>query len=68
MTVIVPLALLAAVTLALAVVTGVRASSQDAGLAQRSGLWVVTAILVVLGLAAGVCAWWLWYFLEEWTF
>ncbi len=68
MTVIVPLALLAGVTLALAVVTGFRAASQDVRVAQRSGLWLMTTILVVLALAAGACAWWLWRFSEEFTF
>lgn len=68
MSIIFPIALLGLVSLAIAVLTGVRAASSDATPAQRSGLWVVAAILAVLALAAGFCAWWLWRFSEEFTF
>jgi heme/copper-type cytochrome/quinol oxidase subunit 2 len=68
MTIIVPLVVLAVASLAVAVYTGVRASSPDAGPAQRSGLWVMTTILVIVGVAAGLAAWWAWRFSETFTF
>lgn len=68
MSTFVPIGLLAVVSLAGAVVAAVKASSHDASPAQRSWFWVVATVLLLVGLAAAFCAWWLWRFVETFTF
>ncbi len=68
MPILFPIGLLAVVSLAGAVVAAVKASSQDAAPAQRSWFWVVATVLLLVGLGAGFSAWWLWRFVETFTF
>jgi H+/Cl- antiporter ClcA len=66
--ILIPIVLLAVMSLAAAVFAGAKASSQHTGPAQRSVLWTVATVLVLLGLALGFVAWWLWRFWETFTF
>lgn len=66
-TIIVPIALVAAVSLAGAVLAGTRAVTRGTTPGRRAGLWAIAVILSVLAVAAGLLAYWLWRFSVEFT-
>ena len=66
-TIILPIALVAAVSLAGAVVAGTRAVTRGTSAGRQAGLWATAVILSVLAVAAGLIAYWLWRFSVEFT-
>ena len=68
MTIIFPMAFVALVLLALAVLAGVKGASQHTEASQRAGLRIAAVLLTILSLAAGFVSWWAWRFYEEFDF
>ncbi|HEV2123701.1 MAG TPA: hypothetical protein VGW38_13115 [Chloroflexota bacterium] len=68
MTIIFPLAILALVSLAVAVWAGVKGASPHTEASQRSVLRLVAVFLTIVALVAGSMSWWSWRFIEEWDF
>ncbi len=68
MTIIFPMAIVALVLLALAVLAGVKGASQHTEASQRAGLKIAAVLLTIFALAAGFVSWWAWRFYEEFDF
>ncbi len=66
MTITVPIALIAAVSLAGAVSAGTRAVSETTP-GRQAGLWAIAVILSVLAIVAGLFDYWLWRFPGEFS-